>query len=80
LGVVREHLLKEFIPHSKGINWEKIFFHLDFISFFLVVKYFKNPLNISEKLYYESVMIIQPVDFLQDERQNMCDGCPDITV
>ena len=25
-------------------------------------------------------MIIQPVDFLQDGRQNMCDGCPDITV
>ncbi len=25
-------------------------------------------------------MIIQPIDFLEDGRQNMCDGCPDITV
>jgi len=42
--------------------------------------YFKNPLNIFRKLHYQSVMIIQPVDFLEDGRQNMCDGCPDITV
>jgi MoaA/NifB/PqqE/SkfB family radical SAM enzyme len=42
--------------------------------------YIKNPLNLFRKLYYQSVMIIQPVDFLQDGRQNMCDGCPDITV
>ncbi len=42
--------------------------------------YLKNPLNIFRKLHYQSVMIIQPVDFLQDGRQNMCDGCPDITV
>jgi MoaA/NifB/PqqE/SkfB family radical SAM enzyme len=42
--------------------------------------YYRNPLNIFRKLYYQSVMIIQPVDFLEDGRQNMCDGCPDITV
>lgn len=42
--------------------------------------YLKNPFNIFNKLYYQSVMIIQPVDFLEDGRQNMCDGCPDITV
>jgi hypothetical protein len=42
--------------------------------------YFKNPLNIFKHLHYQSVMIIQPVDFLEDGRQNMCDGCPDITV
>ncbi|WP_337872744.1 radical SAM protein [Ignavibacterium sp.] len=42
--------------------------------------YYKNPFNLFRKLYYQSVMIIQPVDFLQDGRQNMCDGCPDITV
>jgi hypothetical protein len=39
-----------------------------------------NPLRIFTKLYYQSVMIIQPVDFLEDGRQSMCDGCPDITV
>lgn len=43
-------------------------------------KYLKNPFNIFRKLHYQSVMIIQPVDFLKDGRQNMCDGCPDITV
>src|SRR5690606_8170142 len=42
--------------------------------------YFKNPLNFFRKLHYQSVMIIQPVDFLDNGRQNMCDGCPDITV
>ncbi len=42
--------------------------------------YYKNPLNLFRRLHYQSVMIIQPVDFLQDGRQNMCDGCPDITV
>lgn len=44
------------------------------------VGYFRNPINWFRKLHYQSVMIIQPVDFLQDGRQNMCDGCPDITV
>jgi MoaA/NifB/PqqE/SkfB family radical SAM enzyme len=42
--------------------------------------FYKNPLNIFKRLYYQSVMIIQPVDFLEDGRQNMCDSCPDITV
>ena len=42
--------------------------------------FFKNPLNIFKRLHYQSVMIIQPVDFLEDGRQSMCDGCPDITV
>ncbi len=42
--------------------------------------FYRNPLNIFRRLHYQSVMIIQPVDFLEDGRQNMCDGCPDITV
>jgi MoaA/NifB/PqqE/SkfB family radical SAM enzyme len=43
-------------------------------------KFYKNPLNIFKRLYYQSVMIIQPVDIVEGGRQNMCDGCPDITV
>jgi hypothetical protein len=43
-------------------------------------RFYKNPLNIFKRLHYQSVMIIQPIDVLQDGRQNMCDGCPDITV
>jgi MoaA/NifB/PqqE/SkfB family radical SAM enzyme len=54
-------------PFDKGLR--KTFFN-----------YFKNPLNLFKRLHYQSVMIIQPVDFLEDGRQNMCDGCPDITV
>lgn len=42
--------------------------------------FFKNPLNLFKRLHYQSIMIIQPIDVLQDGRQNMCDGCPDITV
>jgi organic radical activating enzyme len=42
--------------------------------------FIKNPLNLFKILHYQSVMIIQPVDFLEDGRQSMCDGCPDITV
>jgi len=40
----------------------------------------RNPLQLLEGLHYQSIMIIQPVDFLVDGSQNMCDGCPDITV
>ncbi|MBE2216864.1 MAG: radical SAM protein [Ignavibacteria bacterium] len=43
-------------------------------------RFFRNPLRIFTKLYYQSVMIIQPVDFLEDGSQSMCDGCPDMTV
>ena len=46
----------------------------------VLTAFYKNPLNIFKRLHYQSVMIIQPVDFLEDGRQNMCDGCPDITV
>jgi len=42
--------------------------------------FYRNPFNIFNKLFYQSVMVIQPVDFLDDGRQSMCDGCPDMTV
>jgi hypothetical protein len=41
--------------------------------------YLRNPLRIFRRLHYQSVMIIQPIDLLPDGRQNMCDGCPDMT-
>ena len=40
----------------------------------------KNPFGLFQKLHYQSIMIIQPVDFLQNGLQNMCDGCPDMTL
>jgi len=42
--------------------------------------YLQNPLRMFQRLHYQSVMIIQPVDILPDGRQNMCDACPDMTV
>lgn len=39
-----------------------------------------NPLRLFRKMHLQSVMIIQPVDFLENGAQNMCDGCPDMTM
>lgn len=47
-------------------------------------KYFKyllaNPFRIFKKAHMQSIMFIQPVDVDEKGNQNMCDGCPDITV
>ncbi len=40
----------------------------------------KNPLRLFKRLHYQSIMMIQPIDVLDDGSQNMCDGCPDMTV
>ncbi len=40
----------------------------------------KNPLRALTKQHFQTIMFIQPIDILADGRQNMCDGCPDITV
>jgi hypothetical protein len=44
-------------------------------------EWLRAPLRaVTERLYFQSVLIIQPIDFLPDGRTNMCDGCPDMTV
>jgi hypothetical protein len=40
----------------------------------------KKPAGLLRPAYLQSLMIIQPVNFAEDGRQDMCDGCPDITV
>ncbi len=40
----------------------------------------RRPSRLLERLRFQSVMIIQPADIYEDGRQNMCDGCPDMTV
>ncbi len=40
----------------------------------------RRPWRLVEPLRFQSVMIIQPADIYADGRQNMCDGCPDMTV
>ncbi len=39
----------------------------------------RHPLDVRKKVHFQSVMMIQPIDVLADGRQNMCDGCPDVT-
>lgn len=39
-----------------------------------------DPRLVFRPLHVQSIMIIQPADILPDGRQNMCDGCPDMTV
>jgi hypothetical protein len=40
----------------------------------------RKPSLLFKKLHMQSVMIIQPADFMQNGALSMCDGCPDITV
>lgn len=40
----------------------------------------RRPSRLIEPLRFQSVMVIQPADIYPDGRQNMCDGCPDMTV
>ena len=43
-------------------------------------RFYSNPLNLFKRLHYQSIMVIQPIDILDDGTQNMCDSCPDLTV
>lgn len=40
----------------------------------------RSPAALLQPLHLQSVVVIQPIDVLPDGRQNMCDGCPDMTV
>lgn len=40
----------------------------------------RTPQALLQPLYFQSILIIQPIDTLSDGTQDMCDGCPDITV
>ena len=40
----------------------------------------RNPLRLFQRLHIQTIMFIQPVDFMADGTQVMCDSCPDITV
>jgi len=41
---------------------------------------FFDPRLAFRRVHMQSIVVIQPIDILADGRQNMCDGCPDITV
>ncbi len=38
-----------------------------------------NPFRMLKKVHNQTVMVIQPVDFMENGDQSMCDGCPDMT-
>ena len=38
-----------------------------------------NPLLLFEKVYLQSIIVLQPQDFLPNGEQDMCDGCPNKT-
>ena len=40
----------------------------------------RHPLDAVRKQHFQSVVCIQPIDLIEDGRDNMCDGCPDITL
>jgi hypothetical protein len=39
-----------------------------------------SPSKLRERLYHQSLVVIQPIDMMADGETNMCDGCPDMTV
>jgi hypothetical protein len=39
-----------------------------------------RPTELFRELHLQSILIIQPIDLLEDGTDNMCDGCPDMTV
>jgi len=40
----------------------------------------RHPFDAVKAVHFQTIMAIQPIDILEDGRQNMCDGCPDVTV
>jgi hypothetical protein len=40
----------------------------------------RRPASALRELHMQSILIIQPIDLLEDGTDNMCDGCPDMTV
>jgi pyruvate-formate lyase-activating enzyme len=40
----------------------------------------KDPRHALEKQHFQAIVCIQPIDVMADGRDNMCDGCPDMTI
>jgi pyruvate-formate lyase-activating enzyme len=40
----------------------------------------RHPSTLRDPVHLQAIMVIQPIDVLEDGRQNMCDGCPDMTL
>jgi hypothetical protein len=40
----------------------------------------RSPSVLFRRLHLQSIMVISPVEVLENGEQDMCDGCPDMTV
>ncbi len=40
----------------------------------------RRPLSLRRPLFFQSILVIQPLDMMAGGEMNMCDGCPDMTV
>jgi len=40
----------------------------------------RHPFSMLRKQHLQTIVMIQPIDVAEDGTQNMCDGCPDMTV
>lgn len=40
----------------------------------------RHPFSFLQKQHLQTIVMIQPIDVAEDGTQNMCDGCPDMTV
>jgi MoaA/NifB/PqqE/SkfB family radical SAM enzyme len=39
-----------------------------------------HPIDALRRQHVQAIVMIQPIDILEDGREDMCDGCPDMTV
>lgn len=39
-----------------------------------------HPIDALRTQHLQTVVVIQPIDLMEDGRDNMCDGCPDMTI
>jgi hypothetical protein len=62
---------------GRGMLWAGLY---DKRTRAIAKKFLANPFRVFKRLHFQSIMIIQPVDILDDGNHNMCDSCPDITV
>lgn len=84
LQQIFHHLLygRYFSLHKKGgarlFNLIKPLFLFDTDYIKMNLRRFLDVKTFRKKTHYQEIVILQPTDFLDDGRQNMCDGCPDI--
>jgi hypothetical protein len=81
------HLIKgTFFSFLSKRTYGLLKFGLPFLSFFdkqirgiFFKNYFFKPWNIFRKLHFQTIIVMQPWDYLENGEYDMCDGCPNKT-